>query len=81
MHYIDPIMQHTTRDAWIVATRRSIDARYVAAVSARLGAAVTLIRYDVDKYGASIPVFSVPADCRARAESLGLRTWSTDHEA
>lgn len=62
------------RRAMAEAAAARMDARLVAAVSARLGVAVTLARYDTEaRTSAQIPVFNVPASHADAARSLGLR--------
>ena len=59
--------------AHIVEHRRRMDEKLVSVVSAKLGARVSLKRWDVERRtGAEIPVFSVPHSLVAAAQALGL---------
>ena len=57
----------------MVQALRRIDTGVTAAVARRLGVAVVLLRWDVDRRGASVPVFAVPAEVVQEARALGLR--------
>lgn len=47
--------------------------RGVAAISKRLGAPVTFLRWsEPDRFGAQTPVFQVPAKVASKARTLGL---------
>lgn len=55
------------------AHRASIDARLATIVSAKLGCAVSLLRYDAHpRTHIETPIFAVPAAMADRARSLGL---------
>jgi hypothetical protein len=47
--------------------------RGVAAISKRLGVAVSFLRWsEPDRFGAQTPVFAVPANVAGKARALGL---------